>query len=337
MLHKTGFVYLIFLIGCSNQFTKPELLTPVSTILMTPTIGYNLLTTPIQPVITKQADESMGKLLLSDQNAIYLSDPSGGQIQKVITLTKPIYSMALSPDGKKIAYFDENALLIQDLLTDEIKQPQMPFMSNPDYSLAWSPDGAELIFSCAAENLPYISICAFNIKMEVLRTILDARVIGINDLNTWVRFKSLSQDGTKIIFVVNPIPQLGDPDKSIIYILDTTTNLITVVFDSQEQSNISDITNVAISPDTKTILFGAKIEGKNQIFRINSDGSELQQITNNRLDTMFPFWSPDGKYFYASVYTPNTLDVQLTLFKLNGEVINIITLADIRLWGWFSQ
>jgi Tol biopolymer transport system component len=161
--------------------------------------------------------------------------------------------------------------------------------------------------------------------------------LGVNDLNTWVRFKSLDKDGSKIAFVIDPIPQFGTPDKSSIAILDTMTGNITTILDTHSQSDISDITDVAIAPDAKTILFAAKTNGKSQIFQINTDATELRQIIKGDLEVRSPTWGPDGKHFYASVYNPNTLEVQLNLYALSGEIINTMVLKDIQLWGWFRQ
>ncbi len=104
-----------------------------------------------------------------------------------------------------------------------------------------------------------------------------------------------------------------------------------VVFDFQTNNDIYNIIRVAISPDGQAMLFDAKIGARGQIFRMNSDGIGLKQITNSDLDSMSPFWSLDGKSFYTVVYKPDTLNVQLTLYNLSYEVINTIKLEDTRL------
>jgi Tol biopolymer transport system component len=161
--------------------------------------------------------------------------------------------------------------------------------------------------------------------------------MGIIDGNTWLSFKSQSKDNSKIAFTKGAIPQFGSPNKDIIYMLDAKTNVPTIVFDSHSRDDISNIIRVAISPDGETLLFDARIGERHQIFQINSDGTELRQITNSEFDTMFPYWSPGGASFYAVVYEPNTFVSRLTLYSLNGEVINTISLENTWLWGWFGQ
>jgi Tol biopolymer transport system component len=185
--------------------------------------------------------------------------------------------------------------------------------------------------------LPYISICSFNIANKSLRAILDARDLGITDLNTWVEFKSQSKDASKIAFLVAPIPQFGSPNKDTIYVLDTQTNLTRVVFDTHLNNDISGINRIAVSPDRPTMLFDAKARERSQVFQINSDGTGLKQITDGDLDTMFPFWSSDGKSFYTVVYDPNTTHTQLTLYNVEGEIIDSTSLEDVHLWGWVSE
>ena len=60
----------------------------------------------------------------------------------------------------------------------------------------------------------------------------------------------------------------------------------------------STATNVrpAWSPDGKSIAFQSNRDGPYHIFVMNSDGSNLRQITSgNDNDDRHPNWSPDGK------------------------------------------
>lgn len=323
-IHKLIYFAFIFILGCSNENTQTQYVPP---------IDNNTSSTSTPNIVTGVTE----KLLFSNANAVYLSDPFSEQIYKIKDLSKPMRSLTLSPDGNQLAYFDENTLLIQNIQTGEITQPDTTLISKSDFILDWSYDGKELIFSCAVEGrLPYVSICAFDIKQESLRVLVDARTLGISDTNTWLLYKSHDEKNNKIVFVANTIPQFGSPSMGVIYILDTQTNEITTVLDTRIQDNIYNINRVAISPNGQSILFDARIEEKSKIFQIYVDGSGLRQITSNEEDNMFPFWSPEGDSFYTMLVKPNTLNRDFILYNLNGDVLNSIKLTDAWLWGWFS-
>jgi TolB protein len=51
---------------------------------------------------------------------------------------------------------------------------------------------------------------------------------------------------------------------------------------------------VAISPDGSRIAFQGEANNNDDIFIVNTDGSGLQQLTNDPATDQFPAWSPDG-------------------------------------------
>ncbi len=52
---------------------------------------------------------------------------------------------------------------------------------------------------------------------------------------------------------------------------------------------------VRASPDGKTLAFDSDRSGNMDIYRMNVDGSGVQQLTTNSADEFRPVWSPDGK------------------------------------------
>ena len=49
------------------------------------------------------------------------------------------------------------------------------------------------------------------------------------------------------------------------------------------------------SPDGKKLVFISLISGKEQLFTMNSRGSNISQLTHDDADHEDPAWSPDGK------------------------------------------
>src|SRR6267143_302473 len=50
------------------------------------------------------------------------------------------------------------------------------------------------------------------------------------------------------------------------------------------------------SPDGKRIAFQSNREGPYHIYVMDSDGGNVNQLTNGDSDERHPAWSPDGKY-----------------------------------------
>jgi Tol biopolymer transport system component len=49
-----------------------------------------------------------------------------------------------------------------------------------------------------------------------------------------------------------------------------------------------------ISPDGSTLAFVSDTSGRNQVWVVDMDGSELRRLTNDRYEATDPAWSPDG-------------------------------------------
>ena len=76
------------------------------------------------------------------------------------------------------------------------------------------------------------------------------------------------------------------------------------------------------SPDGKRIAFSAKLNDRNEIFTIESDGNGLARVTNGMtlIDNFAPAWSHDGNYIsYITKKEDGTSDIQIVSLK-NGDV-----------------
>lgn len=75
-----------------------------------------------------------------------------------------------------------------------------------------------------------------------------------------------------------------------------------VLFDIQKNREaarlsvpVNGITNPSFSPDGKQIVFTGQVGGLSDLFIINTDGSDLRRLTNDKYAELLPVWSPDGK------------------------------------------
>ncbi|MCK4345326.1 MAG: PD40 domain-containing protein, partial [Bacteroidales bacterium] len=86
------------------------------------------------------------------------------------------------------------------------------------------------------------------------------------------------------------------------------------------------------SPDGKYIYYNSYRSGRMQIWRMNEDGSDPLQLTNDAYANWFPHPSPDGKYIVFLSYIndqkqshPFGKDVKLRLMDLNTREIRDLT------------
>ena len=76
---------------------------------------------------------------------------------------------------------------------------------------------------------------------------------------------------------------------------------------------------VRMSPDGKSLAFDSDRSGNMDIYRINIDGSGLQQLTTNSADEFRPVWSPDGKQILFQSWRSGNRDVYAINADGSGE------------------
>ena len=79
------------------------------------------------------------------------------------------------------------------------------------------------------------------------------------------------------------------------------------------------------SPDGKYIAFTSMIDSTEQIYKIKSDGSDLQQLTSVTSPSYDPIWSPDGKYIAFTSMIDST--EQIYKIKSDGSDLQQLTSA----------
>lgn len=81
--------------------------------------------------------------------------------------------------------------------------------------------------------------------------------------------------------------------------------------------------DASFSSDGSTIVYVSKVEEKNQIFTMNSDGSNKKQITNIDYSNYYPFFSPDdSKIVFMSVINDKTV---ICVIDQNGANYKCLT------------
>ncbi len=189
-----------------------------------------------------------------------------------------------SPDGSKIA-FDSRSGTAEDgwgiygidLATGEVTL----FVKNDVDPLApdWSPDGKRF---------------ALTNSLEINLTIPgSSRLVNIpppgntNPENLFADHPDWSPDGSKLVYTV---ANMIDTFKADIFSADANgSNIVQLTFDE------GDDRSPVWSPDGSLIAFESDREGGWDIYLMNADGSDSQNITNSPDSReLWPSWSPDG-------------------------------------------
>ena len=82
------------------------------------------------------------------------------------------------------------------------------------------------------------------------------------------------------------------------------------------------------SPDGKKVVYISVVEGREQLFIMNVDGTGAVQITRDDADHEDPAWSPDGKTI-AFVYIKDKLEI-VSLMNVDGSGVQQLTPKNMR-------
>jgi|1185.fasta_scaffold10350_3 hypothetical protein len=96
---------------------------------------------------------------------------------------------------------------------------------------------------------------------------------------------SVSPDGTRIAFVASP-NELAYNQIVVMHADGTGARFL--------PTPGIDVGTVAISPDGDQIAFEGTADGNTDIYAVNSDGTQIRQLTDDAATDQYPAWSPDG-------------------------------------------
>ena len=156
-----------------------------------------------------------------------------------------------------------------------------------EFGFSWSPDGDKLAFT--SENFGRAQIF-----------IINSDGTGRQNLtgdDMWHGYPDWSPDGNMIAYVTGqPEMQNGQANiKGQIYIMkiggSDKTDLSHDVYNDW---------NPVWSPDGKKIAFVSYKDAIPQIFTMNSDGTQRQNLSNNQFEELYQSGSPDGKNSFVS-------------------------------------
>ena len=250
-------------------------------------------------------------------SAIWLMDSDGSNQKKLADGSAP----KLSPDGKKIAFISDAAIWVMD---SDGGYPEQLGGKRLRGGVSWSPDGEKMVFVSGDQVNYYIWVMdsdgsnqkkltkggtpswspdgrkiAF-VSAEVFRSniwVMDSdgsNKTRLTDTGTYkyANNPSWSPDGRKIAFTQGDSVRVMNSDGS-------------------GEKILTGGAGSCWSPDGEKIAFVSKDADSPtyNICVVDSDGSNLKQLTTNQTNDRSPSWSPDGqKIAFTSRETGTGLD-----------------------------
>ena len=216
-----------------------------------------------------------------DGNAeIYLMNSDGSDVRRLTNHPAWDSHPVFSPDGTTIAFDSDRDNESSDVYLMSADGSGIRRLTDWQTNEAvepgcWSPDGTKIAFYSDREGNDDI----FVISAEVFRP----RLVLADEMSN-LQYPSYSPDGKQIVY------QAELPDKSgELRVFDAETKQSRVLLKTVN----ADI-QPAFSPDGTRIAFQNRIENNTEICLLKSDGSGLQNLTNNPARDASPAFSPDG-------------------------------------------
>ena len=248
--------------------------------------------TPIGPTPTPLPPWAQGRIVYAsnadgDFDLVRLDFATG--TEKVLTVNEAAdRSPAWSPDGRRIVYVSD-LFGIDDLFVinaDGTGLVQLTSSFALDHNPVWSPDGLSILFSREDVNgsslIRLDTSCINDAPPQSCEDTLSVITTGSYDL-----YPEWSPDQSRIAFANSAGP--GDPLR-IALIAASGSGFTTL-----PGTNSSDFAPVW-SPDGTRLLFVSYLQGDDDLWMMNPDGSKVVQITGSLAIDASPAWSPDGAW-----------------------------------------
>jgi Tol biopolymer transport system component len=232
-------------------------------------------------------------------------DPATGE---VVNLTNDSAHDAFpnwSPDGTKIVFdsfrsTNQPTIHVMNADGTDITQISATPCCDRDFQPVWSPDGTRIVFVSTRDEDGEYELYVMDAEGELVgapavRLTNDPAPEFGQGMNDWQA--TWSPDSQRIAFVSNRDPD--EQDACDIYVMDVTDadgdgfgdNLTRLTFDNDFECEIK---SPAWSPTGEQIAFTSTRSNDYEIWVMNSDGTNLVNVTNFPGQDFDAGWSPDG-------------------------------------------
>ena len=242
-------------------------------------------------------DELLVESPLSGVMQIYSLSTVGGELRPLTQGQRDSSSGAWSPDGNQIAFIStrDGSPQVYVMNADGTAQRRVSELGKYANSPVWSPDGQRLAFSSLSPQRNDILVATLeNGELRALtREPTDAAQLA------W------APDGSEILYT-----QLAPGSRSSgrLYAIEADSGAVRLVLEDKGAI----ISKPAWSPDSSRIAY-ARAAGRDgiNVHVVQRDGSGMRALTEGKLISTAPVWSPDGKWisFESNSHSTERMDV----------------------------
>lgn len=242
---------------------------------------------------------------------IYIMDWDGNRISKIGVKKESILSLRWSRDGNKLIYSARRNREWGIYCLDFVNMKEEKIFTSKGTNILgdFLPNGDEIIISSTKDGTPNIYIIALKEKSKIKKL---TSSYGIETS------PSISYDGRYITFVSD---RGGTPQVYLMEIDGSGAKRITF----EGTYNTSPVWSFK-----EDLIAFVGLKGKNQIFTIKPDGTELKQLTTDG-NNEEPSFSPDGRYIVFS--SDRNRIKSIYLMRTNGENQKRITPGNMECFG----
>lgn len=239
------------------------------------------------------------------------------------------YEAAWSPDGRQIVLISSRHGGLKIHIIDAASEShgsdmkQITSGADEDDSPAWSPDGRKIAFVSIRNSASHIFV--MNADGTDIRQLTSGAGDSIHPM--W------SPDGARILFNTTHFSNANlsgatNPaqDRVIGESRDNSMDLATVRPDGSNLERITragGFTYASYSSDGRFIVHRKQQGETSQIFVMNADGSNDQNVSGSSTTDGWPAWSPDGKRIVFSRHTEKGF--QLFVMNRDGSAVRQLT------------